>query len=108
MYSYIPTYSFFQVVPYSDHSSFPELTAFVQHLRPSCVRPIVQDFTGEKALCAVRNNMAVFDHLLDTDTPVSVEEYNNGSDNSIIMYCNHITQYLYCVLLHPHLYELLS
>lgn len=60
-----------QVVPYSDHSSFSELIAFVEQLQPSCVRPIVQDFTGDSSVCALRSNMAIFNHLLDSHTPVS-------------------------------------
>lgn len=59
-----------KIIPYSDHSSFSELRTFVELLQPRSVRPVVLDFTGEKALIrATRTNMAVFNDLLDTDPP---------------------------------------
>ena len=62
-----------KVVPYSDHSSFSELQAFVGTVKPRQIRPIVKNFTGQRStIAATRRNMAVFEELLDPTPPVSV------------------------------------
>jgi len=76
---------FIQVVPYSDHSSYQELCRFVELVKPRSVRPLVQNFTGERgAIRACRTNMRVFDGLLDRVEPVGLNKIARNCDLFII------------------------
>ena len=67
------------VIPYSDHSSFPELIEFVTAIKPRKIIPIVQKHRGDEA--NFKNDMSVFDHLLSRSPrahytiPASVMEF---------------------------------
>lgn len=82
-----------QVVPYSDHSSFPELLEFVRLVRPRSVRPIVRSLRGDKnSITSLRCDMSVFSHLLDPTPQVSVMCYEMFLPCRKYEYTHHLKQ----------------
>ena len=71
------------IIPYSDHSSYPELLEFVSHIKPRAVTPVV----GACKMVMGNNDMAVFDPYLrktGVDSAITIPEsvmayMNSGS-----------------------------
>ncbi|GFN82373.1 desumoylating isopeptidase 2-like [Plakobranchus ocellatus] len=79
------------VVPYSDHSSYPELYEFVSALSPKCIKPIVlwrEDLFGN-SVCD-RADMSCFHELLSssqsssTNNPISEQQSSSILTNQLV------------------------